>query len=139
MLIRFWSTISNCIGRLFPRFVNWIRRSIPVRIKIQRLHLFTDDVDTFVAFDAEDAEKCYLEHVGETRPNTSGDWDIEPYSQVNDNCPIKIWFEDDDNLRKSKPAIAVLKHEEGHHPTITTPAWAWALKNGRGFLCSEEY
>jgi hypothetical protein len=113
------------------------KKIFPIRIQVQRLHLFTDDTDTFVAFDAADAEKTYLEHVGETRADSIGIPDLEPYIQLKDNTPVKLWFEDEE---KSYPLFSKIERPKDRELFfVTAPAWAWALHNGRGFLCSTEY
>lgn len=111
-------------------------RVFPVRI--QMLHLFVDDTDTYVAFDADDAENCFSEFIGETRKECTGDPDLEPYEKVKDFSLVKFLFEDE---CKTYPLFSKvdLSEEPGRRFCVTAPAWAWALYNGRGFLCSTEY
>ncbi len=111
------------------------KKTFPIRI--QRLHLFADDTDTFVAFDAADAEKTYFEHVGETRQDSCGISDMEPYVQIDDDALIKLWFEDEE---KSYPLFSKIERPKDRDLFfVTAPAWAWVLHNGRGFLCSTEW
>jgi hypothetical protein len=113
------------------------RKVFPIRIMVQRLHLFTDDTDTFVAFDAADAEKAYSEHVGETRSDSIGISDLDPYIQIKDDAPVTLWFEDDE---KSYPLFSKIERPKDRELFyVTAPAWAWVLHNGRGFLCSTEW
>jgi hypothetical protein len=133
MVTELWSLLNALVQAIFDFF----KRLFPIRI--QRLHLFTDNVDTFVAFDADDAERCYFEHVGETREDSAGDSDLDPYYQIKDNSPIKIWFEDEDDLSGSKPLFSRVQRKEGSPATVTAPAWAWIIEHGRGFLCSTAY
>ena len=107
----------------------------PVRIKI--LHLFTDGEDTYVAFDQEDAEKCFYEFIGETRAECTGDTEIEPYNKIPLFSKVNIWFEDE--CKKYPLFSTVEKKDKPDRFRVTAPAWAWALFNGRGFLCSTEF
>lgn len=137
MISNFYTETSVYLGRLFPRLINSIKKIIPLRVSVQRLHVFTDDIDTYIAYDISDAELAYKEFVGETRLDSYGDPD--PFYQIKDSTPIKIWFEDEDDLTKSKPIFSKTGKNSSGCSTVTAPAWEWILKHGRGFLCSEEY
>ena len=110
----------------------------PIRIKVQRLHLFTDGYDTYAAFDANDAIDAWKEYTGETKR----DEDSEEFEQIPDREIFRIgsWPEDWEETKKDRPLFSKC-HEgkDGYHPGISARAWMWALHNGRGFVCSTEY
>lgn len=108
------------------------------RIKIQRLHVFVNETDHFIAFDEEDCEKVYFEHYGEHR-FVNEDITENPFIKIKGQEKIKIIVEDDDEAEKSMPVFADLIYEEDKYPVIVAPAWSWILYNGRGFLCSSEW
>jgi hypothetical protein len=107
-------------------------------IRIQRLHLFTDDTDTFVAYDRADAVEAWKEHYGENERDRSYD----DFEQIPDAERLTIGSEpaDFEATKKTCPLFSKIDDGEGkEYPSISAPAWAWALNNGRGFLCSTEW
>ena len=105
-------------------------------LRIQRLHCFTDGTDTYVAFDIPDAIEVWKEMTGEKYRSDDYD-DFEP---IQDKTIIKIGCETDDfdDMKKDRPLFSELGQGKTY-PFISAPAWAWALNNGRGFLCSTEW
>jgi len=61
-------------------------------LRIQRLHLFTDDTETFVAFDKVDAAEVWKEMTGEKERDDSYD----EFEQIPDSRIITIGNEPDD-------------------------------------------
>jgi len=110
---------------------------LPIRILIQRLHIFTDDNGTYmVAYDPEDAKKAWLKNIG-------AEWDesFEPFNQVlKDSEIFRIYSypEDFDDAKKTRPPFSKI-HNDKDLPYITAPAWLWCLWHGRCFLCSTEF
>lgn len=105
-------------------------------IRIQRLHVFTDDITSVVAFDPADAIHAYEEWSGSTWEDS-----YEPFSlQIPDKKIIRIYNFDGDTeeFKKSRPPFSKFGIGE-YYPYIEAPAWLWCLWNGRGFLCSTEY
>lgn len=128
-------------GNSLQRLLNRIKNLIPVRIKVQRLHVFYNETDTYIAFDLEDAEKAVFDTVGETRLEMEGESIINnPFKPVSDSTKISINIEPSDYRPFQNPLFAKIKHEkEGDYYIVSAPAWAWILENGRGMLCSTEY
>jgi hypothetical protein len=108
------------------KMLKWMKNHFPIRIKIQILRPFADDCDTYIAYDSEDAKKAYAESVDEPR-----DPELDPLEPISLNSKLTIFSED---LDGPWPLFSTIKDH-----TVTAPAWAWALWNGRGFLCSTEY
>lgn len=78
------------------------------------LRVFTDGVDTVVAYDEEDARDVHREFVGER------DCD-PPYEEVDLNESLTVNDFDGKNGKKTQT------YRE------------WTIENGRGFLCSIEF
>jgi len=102
----------------------------------QRLHVFTDDYTSVVAYDIEDAAAVYIEWSGCSKE------DIEDTSFVQvpdrENVTISSYPEDFESFKRTRPLLSKI-HTDKEIPYITAPAWAWALQNKRGFLCSYEF
>ena len=118
-------------------------KEFPVQLNVQRLHLFTNDYDTYVAFSVDDVEECVLAFTGESQQDI--DAEENPFVEIPDSSPVSIVWRTDDikDMRKHCPVFAkmeLIKDDYGiYYWKVTTPAWAWALQNGRGFLCSTEH
>lgn len=78
------------------------------------LHVFTDGVDSVVAYDADDAAAVWNEHIGD-------DYEGDGFEPFPDDKSLTIDRSDED-----------LGHE-------TKTCREWADTEGRGFLCSTEY
>lgn len=98
--------------------------------KIKRLHVFSDDYTWVVAYDKEDAKKVYEEWCGEYPED-----DCEGFEQLSDFTTLIINYEDivyDVPLFcKTKIVNEMLR--------VTAKCWQWILKNGRGYLCSDNW
>jgi hypothetical protein len=107
-------------------------------VRIQRLHLFTDDTDTVVAYDANDAVEVWKEHTEDSR-----DVFDPPFEQVPDNQIQTISSEiyDFEDMKKHAPLFSKISPGKDYDecPSVSAPAWAWALHDGRCFLCSTEW
>lgn len=106
--------------------------------RIQRLHLFSDGIDTFVAYDQADAIEAWKEHTCEQERDKFSD----EFEQVPDRRTFTIRCErvDLDAEKRIRPPFSkVWDNGEMVFPMISAPAWAWALQNGRGFLSSTEW
>lgn len=90
----------------------------PASEPTKALGLWTNDYDTVIAYDREDAIALWAENIGED-PDF---YDPTEWERLPDDKPVRI-YEDDDT---SKP------------PTEKMPA-EWIAQNGRGFLCSTEF
>lgn len=106
-------------------------------LRVQRLHIWTDDSTWVVAFDPDDAKKAWVESVG-------GEWDetYEPFDRmIPDNHEFKIVCEPDDwdDFWRHRPMFARADFNDRYFKAIIAPAWAWCLNNGRGFLSSTEF
>jgi hypothetical protein len=104
--------------------------------RIQRLHIFTDGRDTYIAFDPLDAVEAWKELTGE---KSRSEYD-EPFELIPDKEIIKIGSDDDwDEFVQRSPVFSKIHKHPDYNPEIAAPAWAWILQNGRGFLCSTEW
>ncbi len=123
------------------RFFKELKSRIPVRVKVQRLHVFYNETDFYIAFDLDDAEKAVFDTVGETRLEMEGEQVKDnPFKQMKDKTEITISIEPSDYNPLKNPLFAKVKHEkEGEYFVVTAPAWAWILASGRGMLCSTEW
>ncbi|MDD5367479.1 MAG: hypothetical protein PHQ40_00475 [Anaerolineaceae bacterium] len=103
-------------------------------LRIQRLHLFSNGTDTHVAFDKLDAVEVWKEMTGEK------EYDYDEFELVPDSTIVKIGCEPDtfDEMKKSRPLFSKL-NPDTEYPTVSAPAWMWALQNGRGYLCGPEW
>jgi hypothetical protein len=107
-----------------------MKKKFHLPIRIQRLHLYTDDTDTYIAFDEKDAEKLWEENC-----------DIrldEELNRVKDTQRITYSVEPEEYNRRDYPFFAKIERTE-FYVEIAMPAWAWALQNGRGFFCTTEF
>jgi len=111
-----------------------IRLCIQNQISIQRLHLFSVDTDSVVAFDPEDAKKAIAELMDDIY-----DDDYDSLDQVPDSKIVVIHTEsvDFDDFKKHRPPFSKV-NSGGDYPSVEAPAWLWCLWNGRGLLCSSE-
>jgi hypothetical protein len=102
-------------------------------LSLQRLHVFTDGTDSVVGFDLTDAVDAWTENIGEDREDY-----YDEFYPVRDGESIRINIDAYDSLaNQNRPLCS--KIDMGRVPFISAPAWAWALQNGRGFLCSTEW
>jgi hypothetical protein len=105
--------------------------------RLQRLRVFSDGCDSYVAFDPQDAVEAWKELTCEEGRDEYAD----PFNQVPDSKILTIGCEcceDFDDLKRRRPLFSKL-HPDEDFPSISAPAWAWALQNGRGFLSSKEW
>jgi hypothetical protein len=106
-------------------------------VRVQRLHLFTDDTETYSAFDADDVFKVREELTGVTREEQD-----ERFYKIDDRYKLEVIFEVDDYPSAIKDPwwfhflAKQWKDEQFGHQEA--PAWAWALQ-GRGFVSSTEW
>jgi hypothetical protein len=104
-------------------------------IRIQKLHVFTNDVDWYVAFDKEDVKKAYEEYTGD-----SWDESYDEFYQLSDfgNLSISSERESFEDFKKHAPLFSkkYIKNDYGY---VKAKNWQWILDNGRGFLCSTEF
>lgn len=124
------------------RFFQELKRRIPIKIRIQRLHVFVNETDFYIAFDLDDAEKVVFDTVGETRLEMEGEecFKENPFKQMKDSTEISINFEPADFRPWKLPLFAKVRHEkEGDYYLVTAQVWAWILISGRGMLCSTEW
>lgn len=108
------------------------------RIRLQRLHIFSDDTTSIVAFDFHDAMKAWEEWTNDKWDDSYDPFDI----QLKDTAIITICCEpsDFDDFKKHRPPFSKIRKGNGISlPAISAPAWLWCLWNGRGFLCSTEF
>jgi hypothetical protein len=126
-----FSLIANFVQMVLQTIANLAK--IRIKVKIQSLHLFSDDDDTYVAFDADDAEQCYFEHVGEKRINNFG---VLNFEKISDWTRARINFEKKEDFY---PLFSKLINKPDGVVVVDAWAWAWVLYNGRGFICSTEY
>jgi hypothetical protein len=104
--------------------------------QLRKLHVFTNEIEWYVAFDPEDAIKAFEEFTGDS-------WDYssyEEYYKIQDDVYIKVFCELDnfDDFKKHAPLFStVWKDDQWGY--CKAKAWLWVLNNGRGFLCSSEY
>ena len=111
------------------------------RIRFQRLHVFENEAEIYIAYDEEDCEKAFKEFVGEFGVQIDDDVINDPFTVIKDNAIIRINFEEDSIDLKHLPLFAKVSPKnnfKGYH-LVSAPAWAWILFNGRGFLCSDEW
>lgn len=111
-----------------------------IRINIQRLHLFTDDVETFVAYDELDVLRvaALFRHHSLEEELEQNDGII--FEQIKDTEEISIRIEEEeDRLQCSRMPFAKIEDKGQGLYVVTAPAWIWALFNGRGFLSSTEF
>src|SRR5689334_1907042 len=96
------------------------------------LRVFSDGTESYVAYDLEDVLKAYLELVGEHR-----DLDADEFYEVDDEREMVMHFEDEPD--ELLPVGAVVDHKgDGSYWIVKAKASAWAVWNGRGFLCTTE-
>ena len=112
-----------------------------IKVEIKHLQVFTNSCDSVVAYDPQDAAKVYEETTGEEYDDWSGN---EPFYKVDDREKITICaVEEDqiDQMLKERPLFSKFLPGDDRDglPAIKAPAWAWALKIGRGWLCSTEW
>jgi len=105
--------------------------------RVQRLRIFTDGYTWMVAYDQDDAKLAFEEY-------TRDRWDqsYEPFCEVvPDRKAFSVFCDPDcwDYFWKNRPLFSRRDLSDPYRPTIVAPAWAWVLKNGRGFLSSTEY
>jgi hypothetical protein len=104
--------------------------------RIQFLQVFTDGVDTYVAYDPDDAVRAWMELTGE---KDRGDYN-EPFEQIPATKILTIGADDNwDEFKAHRPLFSKIHVRPDYNPTIKAPVWAWVLQNGRGFLCSTEW
>ncbi len=125
----------------FIRFFQELKSQIPVRFKFQRLHVFYNETDFYIAFDFDDAEKAVFDTVGETRLEMEGEQVKDnPFKLMKDKTEITISIDPCDYNPLRNPMFAKVKHDkDGDYFIVTAPAWAWILVSGRGMLCSSEW
>jgi hypothetical protein len=111
-------------------------KKISEYFRFQWLHVFSDDYEMYVAFDQKDAIEVWKEFTGETDRDDSYD----EFCQIPDLERVRIGFypEDFEDFEKHKPLFSKIKLSKGGNPSISAPAWAWILINGRGFLSGHE-
>lgn len=116
-----------------------------IKIEIKRLHVFTNSCDYVVAYDPQDAAKVYEETTGDEYDDWGGN---EPFYKEDDREKFSISAVEEDQIEemlKNRPLFSVVyvpEAEDGSFPGfpgIKAPCWAWALKNGRGWLASSEW
>lgn len=124
---------------LMIRLFQELKSRIPVRF--QRLHVFYNETDFYIAFDLDDAEKAVFDTVGETRLEMEGESVADnPFKLMKDKTEITISIDPCDYKPMRNPMFAKVKHEkEGDCYVVSAPAWAWILSSGRGMLCSTEW
>lgn len=84
------------------------------------LSLFTDDQDTVVASDMQDAAEVWAKDQGSTYEDAVGDTFDECWRRIGDDEVIRI-------------------HNDEGGETVVKRAEEWAASNGRGFLCSTDW
>lgn len=82
------------------------------------LHVFTNDVEWYVASTLDDALAAQRENTG----FDAQDQDREEWGQLDDESPLSVFMDED----CSEPAVSKTCRE-------------WAAERGRGFLCSTEF
>jgi len=103
-----------------------------------KLYVYTNDVDCFVATDLNDLEKVFREHYGETMSNIGED--ICDWYIIDDNVNITIHVDETDyKPNNTNLPITARRDPRGGVVYFEDTANAWANANGRGFLCSTEY
>ena len=98
-------------------------------------HIWTNDVDTVIARDANDAVAVWHKHTGE-------DWsdygDMEMWTQIEDDKEITVFYDILDLELTPVPGSATRTDDKLRaHFTATCKAWVRCF--GRSFLCSTEY
>jgi hypothetical protein len=110
------------------------------RVKIQRLHLFTDDEETFVAYDELDALRVAALSRRHSLEDELKHNDGIIYEQIKDTVKIPVLIEEEeDRLQCSRMPFTKIEDKGQGLYLVTAPAWVWALFNGRGFLSSTEF
>jgi hypothetical protein len=95
------------------------------------LHVFSDDVESFVAHDLEGAKKFRDEfYMSPEDALENGE-----LHQVPDDQDLIIFFEDVEDVKHEY--LPENRKVDGNH--VTAKAADWAKVNGIGFLCGEDY
>lgn len=110
-----------------------------IRINIQCLHLFTDDKETFVAYDELDVLRVAGDFHGGTLDEELKILDGEMYYQVKDSSQYSVVIEETDKSKYDRMPFAKMEKKEYGLYLVTAPAWVWAFFNGRGFLCGMDW
>jgi hypothetical protein len=87
------------------------------------LHVFTDEVDSYVAENLEEAMAAQRAHAGLLVEHQ----DPAAWEQCPDERELAIHTDENGNAA------------HGDAPLVTKTCAEWAAANGRGFLCSTEY
>ena len=90
---------------------------------MSELHVFSDDVEWYIAASAVDAMAAQRELTGMRESNQ----DPETWEQVPDERSLAIHMDDHGNAA------------EADAPVVTKTCAEWIAEQGRGFLCSTEY
>ncbi len=90
---------------------------------MEQLHVFSDDVDWYIARSVQDAMALQRNHGGMREV----DQEPETWLQAPDDGPLSIHMDDTGNA------------SDGNAPLVTKTCAEWIAEKGRGFLCSTEY
>ncbi len=97
-----------------------IDRSVAVA---KRLHVFANEVtDWYAAESAEEAAQLCRQHHIDNKTGCD-----------EDEMGLDFYQEDDDKI------IGIVPDEDQSLPAVKKTCKAWAMDNGKGFLCSTEY
>jgi len=112
-----------------------------IKIEVKRLQVFTNSCDCVVAYDPQDAAQVYEETTGTEYDDWGGE---EPFYKVKGCEKLTISAVEEgqiEDMLRDRPLFSMIlpKNECNFYPGIKAPAWAWALKNGRGWLSSTEW
>ena len=105
-------------------------------------HLFTDDVDTYVAQSLEQLESLIMAHSGDTYEEMTGEKIEDVFEQINDEKEVRIYW----NSSELKGLDFISKRprtKDDPFPDcdclVIAKAKSWAEWHEPGFLCSTEY
>ena len=119
------------------RVLNWVKKHLFFAIKFKMLHVFEGSEGFYwvVAYDEMDAIRVCIDVLDYDLDN------VETFHKIRDFSLFSI--SEEDSVDKNDLFIPLLGHvehdDQRDYWKISAPAWAWALANGRGFLCSTEY
>ena len=107
-------------------------------------HLFTDDVDTYVAQSLEQLESLIMAHSGDTYEEMTGAKIEDVFEQIDDEKEVKIfWSENElkglDFINKRPLTIDDPNIFPDCDCLVIAKAKSWAEWHEPGFLCSTEY
>lgn len=94
---------------------------------MDKLQIFKDHWDTFVARDVDHVLELFREWTG-----VDYQYDREEWKQVSDDTVISICYEDIADIQRPEGCTVELD-------TVSAPAAAWAKLCGPGLLCSTEW